>query len=127
MGITSGMGLREELGIEITDKSDGTARLRMDAQDVHLNDGGIVHGGALATLADCAMGSAVASTLPDGQLFVTVEAKINFLEATEKGGVVATAKVRRTGKSNTVAEAELVQESTGEVVAFATGTFTILD
>lgn len=121
------MGLREELGIEIGEKGDGTALVRMQAGDAHLNDGGIVHGGALATLADCAMGSAVATTLPEGQAFVTVEAKVNFLEAAEKGTLVATAKVRRAGKSNTVAEAELVQESTGEHVAFATATFTILD
>ena len=121
------MGLREELGIEIAEKGDGTARLRMDAGDGHLNDGGIVHGGAIATLADCAMGSAVASALPEGKLFVTVEAKVNFLEAAEKGSIVAEAKVRRVGKSNTVAEAELIQESSGEHVAFATGTFTILD
>ena len=121
------MGLREELGIEIESKDEGSARLRMVAGKSHLNDGGIVHGGAIATLVDCAMGSAVASTLPDGQPFVTIEAKVNFLEAGKEGTLVATGTVRRRGKSNTVAEAEVYQEEDGEHIAFATGTFTILD
>ncbi len=52
------MASRETLGIEIASKQGGEAVLRMEAKPEHLNDAGIVHGGALATLADCAMGSA---------------------------------------------------------------------
>jgi uncharacterized protein (TIGR00369 family) len=117
------MGLRETLSIETVDKDDGDAVATMQAGDEHLNDAGIVHGGAIATLADCAMGSAVCTTLDD-EAPLTVEMKVNFLEPAEAGRLVATARVRRRGKRFIVVEAEVVQESSGEAVAYATATFT---
>lgn len=122
------MGFREHLGIEIEERGEGRARLSFRPRTEHLNDGGIVHGGALATLADCAMGSAVASTLTEGEAPLTVEAKINYLEPGREGGViVAAAEVKRKGKRFTVLEAELYQKESGEHIAFATATFTIID
>ncbi|MFP5351017.1 MAG: PaaI family thioesterase [Actinomycetota bacterium] len=119
------MGLREELGIEIVEKGDGTARLTMKAGPGHLNDGGILHGGAIATLADCAMGSALASKLDD-EAPLTVEAKINYLEPGGEGVIVALGKVRRKGKRFTVLEAEVFQEENGDHIAYATATFTTI-
>lgn len=120
------MGLRETLDIEVVDKSNGEARLSMKARDEHLNDGGILHGGAIATLADCAMGSALCSNLDEGQP-VTVEAKVNYLEPGTEGVIIATARIRRQGKRFTLLEAEVVQEETGEHIAYATATFTTLN
>jgi acyl-CoA thioesterase len=121
------VAFRETLGIEIEERGDGRAKLLFRAKEEHLNDGGIVHGGAIATLADCAMGSALASTLSEGEAPVTVEAKVNYLEPGELGTLVAVATVRRKGKRFTVLEAEVTQEESGEHVAYATGTFTILN
>ncbi len=121
------MAFRELLGIEIEERGDGRAKLLFQAKEEHLNDGGIVHGGAIATLADCAMGSALASTLAQGEQPVTVEAKINYLEPGELGTLVAVATVRRKGKRFTVLEAEVTQQESGEHVAYSTGTFTILN
>ena len=121
------VAFRETLGIEIEERGDGRAKLLFRAKEEHLNDGGIVHGGAIATLADCAMGSALASTLSDGEAPVTVEAKVNYLEPGELGTLVAVATVRRKGKRFTVLEAEVTQEESGEHIAYATGTFTILN
>lgn len=117
------MGLREELDIEIAEKGDGTARLTMKAGPKHLNDGGILHGGAIATLADCAMGSALASKLED-EAPLTVEAKVNYLEPGREGVIVAVGRVRRKGKRFTVLEAEVFQEESGDHIAYATATFT---
>lgn len=120
------MAFRETLGIEIKERGEGRARLVMNAEDRHLNDGGILHGGAIATLADCAMGSALASTLGDDEQPVTVEAKVNYLEPGREGVIVGTGVVRRKGKRFTVLEAEIVQEETGEHIAYATATFTTI-
>lgn len=120
------MGLREALDIEILERSDGRARLSMKVSDHHLNDGGILHGGAIATLADCAMGSALSSNLGEGQP-VTVESKVNYLEPGREGVVTATGRIRRQGKRFTLLEAEMVQEETGEHIAYATATFTTID
>ena len=125
-GQEDAVAFRELLGIEIDERVGGRAKLLFRANEEHLNDGGIVHGGAIATLADCAMGSALASTLDDGEQPVTVEAKINYLEPGERGTLVAEARVRRKGKRFTVLEAEVTQQSSGEHVAYATATFTIL-
>lgn len=118
------MGLREELDIEILEKGDGSARLAMKAGPRHLNDGGIVHGGAIATLVDCAMGSALASKLGGDEAPLTVEAKVNYLEPGREGTLVARGKVRRRGKRFTVLEAEVFQEGSEDHIAFATATFT---
>ena len=120
------MAFRELLGIDIEERAGGRAKLLFRANEEHLNDGGIVHGGAIATLADCAMGSALASTLDDGEQPVTVEAKVNYLEPGAPGTLVAEARVRRKGKRFTVIEAEVTQQETGEHVAYATATFTIV-
>lgn len=120
------MAFRELLGIEIEERADGRAKLLFRAKEEHLNDGGIVHGGAIATLADCAMGSALASTLGDGEQPVTVEAKVNYLEPGGEGTLVAEARVRRKGRRFTVLETEVTQQETGEHVAYSTATFTIL-
>lgn len=125
-GKVDAMAFRELLGIDIEERADGRAKLLFRADEEHLNDGGIVHGGAIATLADCAMGSALASTLDDGEQPVTVEAKVNYLEPGEKGTIVAEARVRRKGKRFTVLEAEVTQQESGEHIAYATATFTIL-
>lgn len=120
------MGLREELDIDVAEKGDGEARLTMKAGARHLNDAGIVHGGAIATLVDCAMGSALASKLND-EAPLTVEAKVNYLEPGREGTLVAIGKVRRKGKRFTVLEAEVFQESSGDHIAFATATFTTVE
>lgn len=120
------MAFREVLGIEIAERAGGRAKLQFKAKEEHLNDGGIVHGGAIATLADCAMGSALASTLDEGEQPLTVEAKVNYLEPGELGTIVAEARVRRKGKRFTVLEAEVVQQESGDHIAYATATFTIL-
>ena len=114
---------RGYLGIEVDEASDGRAQLRLDAKDEHLNPAGSVHGGAIATLIDSAMGEAVASAEGD-DLPVTVELKVNYLEPAERGVLVASARVHKKGKRFTVLEADVVQEGRDDLVAFATATFT---
>jgi uncharacterized protein (TIGR00369 family) len=118
-------GFRELLGIEVEDADEGEARLKLNARAEHLNPAGSVHGGAIATLVDTAMGEAVATDSGD-RVPATVEIKINYLEPAKPGILVATARTRRPGKRFLVLEAEVVQEETGEHVAYATGTFTTL-
>jgi len=45
----------------------------------HYNPMGMVHGGWFATLLDSALGCAVASTLPAGKAYTTVELKVNMV------------------------------------------------
>jgi uncharacterized protein (TIGR00369 family) len=116
------MHLGELLGIEVSRSDDASAIATMTADERHLNPGGTVHGGAIATLVDIAMGAAVFAGGDDDERPVTIEIKLNYLDAGEPGPLRATATVRRRGSRFTVLEAEVTQHD--QVVAFATGSFT---
>lgn len=113
------------VGLVESDVGDGRATISLTAGARHLNPAGTVHGGAIATLIDLAMGRAVASLIDDGERPVTVEMKVNYLEAGELGELVARARVSRRGRRFTVVHADVTQSGSGETVAEAMGTFTI--
>ena len=117
-------GFDDRVGLEERAVGDGRAEIAMAAGEGHLNPAGAVHGGAIATLVDVAMGKAVASTISDAELPVTIEMKVNFLEPGRPGLLIATAEVRRRGRLFTVVTAEVTQDEDGETVAEAMGTFT---
>jgi len=114
--------LGDLLGIEVSRSSEDSATATLTADERHMNAGGTVHGGAIATLVDIAMGAAVFAGEDNDERPVTIEMKLNFLDAGQTGTLQAVASVRRRGSRFTVLEAEVMQ---GErVVAFATGSFT---
>ena len=82
-------GFDDRVGLEERAVGDGRARIAMVAGEGHLNPAGAVHGGAIATLVDVAMGKAVASTISDAELPVTIEMKVNFLEPGRPGLLIA--------------------------------------
>jgi uncharacterized protein (TIGR00369 family) len=114
--------LGELLGIEVSRSSEDSATATMTAEARHLNQGGTVHGGAIATLVDIAMGAAVFAGGDDDERPVTIEIKLNYLEAGQAGRLEAVASVRRRGSRFTVLETEVTQGD--QVIAFATGSFT---
>ena len=122
-----GRGFRELVGAELAEAGDGRAAVRLRAEERHLNPGGTVHGGAISTLVDISMAEAIGTTVAEGdERPVTVEVKVNYMAPGRPGAIVSEARVRKGGKRMTVVEAEVSQEEDGEVVALATGTFTIV-
>ena len=116
----SGHGFRDLLGLEVLEHEDGRAVVVLDADDRHLNPYGAVHGGAIATLVDVAMGGAVAAAGAEAP--VTIEMKVTYLEPGQPGQLRAEAKVRKRGKRITIVEAEVTQGD--DLVALALATFT---
>lgn len=108
------------VGLQREDAADGRAVLTLEADQRHLNPYGTVHGGALATLADSAMGAAVRAAGAEAP--ATVEMKMTYVEPGQPGRLVATAHVRKKGKRITIVECEIQQD--GDLVALALGTFT---
>ena len=120
-------GFKELVGAELSEAEEGRAVVRMRAEDRHLNPGGTVHGGAISTLVDVAMAEAIGTTLDEeAERPITVEMKVNYMAPGKPGVIVAAARVRKGGKRMTVVEAEVVQEEDEEVVALATGTYTVV-
>jgi len=84
----------------------------------------VVHGGVLAMLADTAGGFAAFLAAPEGSRVVTIEMKINFLEAVGSGKLKADARVLRQGRTTSVVDCE-VTDNTGRLVSKALITFAI--
>ncbi len=116
-------GFTDYVGATVDEAEDGRAVVILDAVEHHGNRHGTVHGGAVATLIDTAMGAAVFSEFDGQQAPVTIELKVTYLEPAPIGRLTATAQVRRAGKRITIVETE-VAGGDGEMVAHGIGTFT---
>jgi acyl-CoA thioesterase len=76
-------------GIKLIDASPGYAKAIMEICEIHHNSVGIVHGGAMFTLADFAF--AVASN-SHGRVALAINAEIAFFKASSTGILTAVAK-----------------------------------
>ena len=119
----SDTGFQKLVGTEVLEADGGRAVVVLEAGEDHANRHGTVHGGAVATLVDSAMGAAVFSQFDGEQAPVTIEMKVTYLEPAPIGRLTATAEVRRAGKRITIVETE-VMGADGEMVAHGIGTFT---
>lgn len=81
------------LHIEIIEASYGQAVLRMPFYVDHAQGAGLMHGGALVSLADTAVVMAIKSLIPPLSHFATVSLEAKFLFPVKKGYVTAKAKV----------------------------------
>lgn len=93
-----------------------------------LNPIGSVHGGAIATLLDSAVGCAVHTTLPAGVGYTTLELKINYVRgvSVDAGELRAEGMVIHRGGTVATAEGRLTAASDGRLLAHATTTCLIL-
>ncbi|WP_374711754.1 PaaI family thioesterase [Symbiobacterium terraclitae] len=112
---------REVIGAEVVEAGHGRSVVRMPASEHTLNNLGIVHGGALCTLADAAIGTALRSALQPGDAVATIEMKVNFI-APGRGDLLARARTLHLGGTTAVAEAE-IEDVRGALVAKALATF----
>ena len=93
-------------------------------QDMHLNTGGIAHGGYLATIADAGMGTA-AHMIASGKRCVTINLEIKFLSAGKLGDDLA-GKVQILKKTKTLIFINCIISNSKEIVSSASGTWKIL-
>lgn len=94
------------------------AVVRLEAADKHLNLGGVVHGGVLASMIDTAMGRAVRAVT--GETTATSQLTVTYLEPARPGPLVALARVTKRGSTLTIVEGEISQEDRSLVHALAT-------
>jgi uncharacterized protein (TIGR00369 family) len=108
------------LGIEFEDATRGAATLSMRARPDLERFGGIMHGGALASLADSASAFAVLSTLEGGEQTVTVDLTLHYLRPATGGKLTAHARVLRAGRRVATVSVEILNESGALVVTALT-------
>jgi uncharacterized protein (TIGR00369 family) len=114
------------MDIRLTQVEKGRAVFTGTPQEFHYNPLGTVHGGYGATLLDSAMGCAVHSTLDPGDIYTTLEFKINFMRALTHatGEVKGIATVINATRTTAVAEGR-IEDGEGRIYAFATTTCVI--
>jgi uncharacterized protein (TIGR00369 family) len=90
------------LNMEIVEAADGRAVLKMPFLIDYAQGGGLMHGGALVSLADTAVVMAIKSLIPPQSHFATVLCEAKFLLPVKEGTVTAKAKVvERQGRTLT--------------------------
>lgn len=77
----------ESLGMQIVSATLEDVRLQMPVTQALTNRNGVLHGGAIMSLADHAAGTATYLRLPQGAATTTLESKTNFLRPIRLGDV----------------------------------------
>jgi uncharacterized protein (TIGR00369 family) len=122
-------GMWANLGARLTVIEPGEveveARLTTEAHGFSSPRGTIVHGGALAALADMALASAGSSVAGDGQMVTTVDLKVDFLQPAQPATLLARGRVQRRTRRLCFASCS-IEQADGSVVAEARALLTYL-
>ena len=111
------------LGFELVLFEGGASQIDYTPRPEHLNSFHVTHGGALMTLQDVVMATAVRSVQPDMGV-VTIEMKTSFMRPAPGDGSKLTAKGRLIHRTATMAFTEgMVYDDQGRICSHATGTF----
>jgi uncharacterized protein (TIGR00369 family) len=99
-----------QLGFRIVRADEDGSVVEADPGPEHLNGGGIVHGGYLTTLLDCATGWAVHAHLPPGVPAPHVQLSVQYVRAAVAGQtLVCHGRCLTAGRRIASAEAEITQ------------------
>ena len=120
------MPFAETLGLELLAAAPGEVRARLAWAERLCTAGGILHGGALMSLADAAGAYCAFLNLPEGAGgTATIESKTNFFRAVREGHVEATSRPLHVGRTTIVVETDL-HDAAGKHVARVTQTQAVL-
>lgn len=115
------------LGVEIVKVTPEEVICRMRVTEAMANRNGVLHGGAMMTLADNAAGSAAFINSDMDHTNTTVEAKTNFMRAVKVGDVLTARCVPlQTGRRIQVLQVT-VTRADGKVAAVTTQTHLVLE
>ena len=112
-------------GIELLSATPEEVRGRLDWSADRCTTGGMLHGGALLTLADSLGGVCAYLNLREGQSTATLESKTNFIRALREGHVEGTARPLHTGRTTIVVETRLV-DAKGRLVSLTLQTQAVI-
>tara|TARA_R110001583_G_scaffold49730_1_gene155686 strand:- start:18308 stop:18688 length:381 start_codon:yes stop_codon:yes gene_type:complete len=114
----------QHTGASLKNFSKGEAEVELNVEPYHLQHKGFVHGGVISTLMDNTGWYAAVSNLEDGLTAVTMEIKINYLKPALGKYLIASAAVKRQGRTTSFVTIELHDENA--LIAYATATYAII-
>ena len=100
-----------QLGMRFVETDPDRVVAELEIRDPLRTIGGALHGGTLMALADTVGGTAAMLNLPPGASTATIESKTNFFAAGKNGVVQAEATPLHKGKSTTVWQTRVTDES----------------
>jgi uncharacterized protein (TIGR00369 family) len=116
------VGMIANIGTRLVEVKAGSlvleGNLTAEAHGFPTGRGPIIHGGAIATLADEALASAAFTLADEGETTTTADLKVDYYRPCKPGRLIARASVRHRSRRLAFCQATVEQES-GEVVAEA--------
>ena len=100
----------EFLGMRIDEATEGRATLSMPFRAVHCQGAGLMHGGAVVSLADTALAVAIKTLLPEGTHFATIDMSLRFHAPVLWGTVQAVAVVTGRSEKDVRGEVDILTE-----------------
>ena len=104
-------------GLELLEVKSGTAKVRMEVKPFHINGVGLVHGGALFTLADFAFAAAANS---HEEVAVAINASISYLKGVKAGTLYAEAEEISNSRKISVYSIRVTDDA-GQLIAMFQG------
>src|SRR5262245_8302583 len=105
--LAAAMPFAARLGLELVAASADAVTARLAWSADLCTSGGILHGGALMTLADSTGGLCAFLNLPERAATATIESKTNFFAAVREGVVEARSRPLHRGRTTIVVETDL--------------------
>jgi 1,4-dihydroxy-2-naphthoyl-CoA hydrolase len=119
--------LNATLGIEFLEVTDDVVRGRIPVEDRIRQPYGIVHGGAMSTIAESLTSLGTArGVYPDGKIAMGQEINASFMRPISEGHVNAVARVRRRGRTAWNWEVEITDDK-GRLCALLRATIAVRD
>jgi 1,4-dihydroxy-2-naphthoyl-CoA hydrolase len=113
------------LGIQIVSATPDEVKGRLEWSQERCTAGGVLHGGALMTLADTLGALCAYLNLPSGAQTSTIESKTNFFRAVREGHVESISRPLHAGRSTIVVQTDLF-DAEGRSVAQTTQTQAVI-
>jgi uncharacterized protein (TIGR00369 family) len=115
--------IAQTLGFDLVHVEKGKAVFEGMPEFRHYNPIGVVHGGFTMTLMDSCMACAIQTTLAKGEIYTTLEVKVNLVRAITKdtGLIRATGRLIHRGRTTGTAEGD-VRDAAGNLLAHGTTT-----
>lgn len=115
----------DDVGLSLEQINKGHAIMRLPYDERSVRPGGTISGPHMMLLADACMFAVVLSMIGDVKLAVTTNLNINFLRKPSQSDLLAEGKIIKLGKRLAVIEVSLFTADDNEIVAHATGTYSI--
>jgi len=112
------------LGMELLEIKKGWAMVRLPIEDKLTNGIGLVHGGAIFSAADSAVGMALVGMTNRDENISTLEMKINYMKPVNGSEIIAEAKIIHRGNQTAIGDVD-VRDGEQNLVSKGLATYAI--